>query len=347
MKRARQHVLAYAMTRVLDSRMVIRKMREILRKLLMLSWLLLPMAAFATPADEFYQRMYKRGMTHFAAAEYEPAFTELRTSAFGFVEQVEKFETIQVYAAIAAHRIGHDTDARESLMRITAAEKIEPHFLSVTLPEEIRVEVDKVAAVLLTHQEASLLGVTQAMQDAAAAEKHAVVVPTPSKQPNVAETAPRDSRAVDNAPPAADAKPAPQPVTPEPAKENPPVTRSSRGSAESRLADAQRAIDKGDVVRAQSIYDALLSAPSLDHKTALHLAEALYRARDFAKAARAFQRAGTVGAGEERYHFYYAVTLYETGRFNDAKRELAAAIPYIAMTPDVAGYRAKIEGASD
>ena len=66
---------------------------------------------------------------------------------------------------------------------------------------------------------------------------------------------------------------------------------------------------------------------------------------DFAGAARAFKRAGAIGSGEEQYHYSFAVALYETGRYAEAKRELAASLPYITVTEDVTRYRAKIEGA--
>ena len=56
-------------------------------------------------------------------------------------------------------------------------------------------------------------------------------------------------------------------------------------------------------------------------------------------------RAGTIGAGEEQYHYYYAVALYENGRYTESKRELMAALPFIEVTPDVERYRVKIEGA--
>jgi hypothetical protein len=111
------------------------------------------------------------------------------------------------------------------------------------------------------------------------------------------------------------------------------------------LADAQRAIDSGDIDHARSIYSALSSTPSLSHDAALRVAEGLYRVRDFAGAARTYARAGAIGRGEEQNHYYYAVALYEISRYGTAKRELAAALPYIAVTPDVARYRAKIEGA--
>jgi|SRR4051794_16735166 len=263
-------------------------------------------------------------MTHFAAADYARAFAELRTAAFGLVEKVEQLEIAESYASVAAHRLGRDSDARDSLMRIVSAEKLQPHYGSIKLPDDLRAEVNSIAANLLTAEEAALLGVT-------AAAKPAVVVPTPSKQPNVAVTAPREGGDA-GVPPAA-AAPKPQPAPPEPQ------------DIDASFADAQRAIDDGDIDRACSIYTEISSAPSLPHEVALRVAEGLLRVQDFAAAANAFRRAGVIEPTEERYRYDYAVALYETGRYSDAKRELAAALPYITMTPAVARYRAKIEAA--
>ncbi|MDP9360828.1 MAG: hypothetical protein M3P29_05180 [Acidobacteriota bacterium] len=423
------------------------KGRAILRKLVVWWLVFAPVAGFAASGDEFYQRLYERGMAHFSSGNYAMAFTELRNAAFGFAEQIEKFEIAQTYAAIAAHRLGHDADARDALLRIAAAEKIQPHFRSIKIPADLRVEVDATAATLLTSQEATLLGVSEKVQNAPAAGRPPVTVPTPTKRPDVAITAPRAAGDVDAAPLDAEPRPAapqppqpvapaprpvtpspqpaappqsaapqprpapvprhadpvpepvattprpvaptPQPVatTPQPAKPvaqpkpatkqpltpvpqpQPPVvqpapvrtpqpvvpqpvvttttpaSQPAQRNAEASLAEAQRAVDDGDLARARSIYNALLRGPQLPHAAGLRLAEGLYRVRDFAGAARAFQRAGTVGRGEERYHYYYAVALYETGHYGDAKRELAASLPFMTATADVAHYRAKIEGA--
>src|SRR4051794_4575524 len=277
------------------------------------------MSARFAAADDFYQRLYQRGMTHFAAAAYPRAFTELRTAAFGLVEKVEQFEIAHTYASVAAHRLGNDSDARDSLIRIVSAEKIQPRYRSIKLPDDVRAEADALAANLLTSEEAAFLGVT-------ATAKPAVTVPTPSKRPNVAVTAPREGGDA-GVPPTVDAPPEPTPPKP-PAATN----------VDTSLADAQRAIDAGDLARARSIYNDISSAPSLPHDIALRVAEGLFRVHDFAAAANAFSRVGALAAGEEHSHYDYAVALYETGRYADAKRELAAALPYITMTPDAAQY---------
>jgi hypothetical protein len=56
---------------------------------------------------------------------------------------------------------------------------------------------------------------------------------------------------------------------------------------------------------------------------------------------------GTLARGEEPYRYYLAVALYETGQYARAKQELADVLPFIEITPDVARYRTKIEGAFD
>jgi tetratricopeptide (TPR) repeat protein len=338
--------------------------RKSLRKLVLCWLILMPVASLIASDEDFYQRLYQRGMAHFAAGEYEGAYTDLRRAAFGFVEQVDTFETAQAYASVAAHRLGHDNDARDSLMRIVGAEKVQPHFRSVKLPDALRSEIDTIAATLLTAQESALLGVAAPVQDSAASKPVVTNTDTASHDanPKPATTPITTSTTTTQGQPAPITKPvipAPQPQTPKPIIETPqpqpkpialvpkptiPATQPSQ-SAGAKLVEAQKAADNGDVGRARSIYNALLSGPPLAHDQTLRLAEGLYLVRDFASAVKAFQRAGTFGHGEEPYRYDYAVSLYETGHYNDAKRELAAALPYIPATPDVARNRAKIEGA--
>jgi len=113
------------------------------------------------------------------------------------------------------------------------------------------------------------------------------------------------------------------------------------------LAEADRTLASGDVAHARSAYAAILTAPELPHATLLRAGEGLTRTRDFRAAVGAFERAGAFAKGEELYRYYYAVALYESGRYADAKRELAAALPFIQTTPDVERYRGKIEHALD
>lgn len=116
-------------------------------------------------------------------------------------------------------------------------------------------------------------------------------------------------------------------------------------NAASRFAAAEHALNSAKLSEARAIYRELFSLTSLDRSQLLRLAEGFYRSRDFANSLRAFERLGSLRRGEEPYRYYIAVSLYETGQYARAKQELAAVLPYIEVTPDVARYRSKIEGA--
>ena len=182
--------------------------------------------------------------------------------------------------------------------------------------------------------------------------------PAPKPAPVQAQPAPTQSsttRPLDDAktPPA----PKPAPVQAEPAPRQSSTTRSAGDAKTSpvpakpaldvpaRLAAGERALIAANLAEARKIYRELLDAGGHDHPTWIRVAEGLYRSRDFPGALAAFQHVGALRPGEEAYRYYVAVALYETGQYEPAKRELAGALPYIEITPDVERYRAKIDGA--
>jgi len=124
-----------------------------------------------------------------------------------------------------------------------------------------------------------------------------------------------------------------------------PASPLSPEALRSRLATADAALSNGDLTTARSGYAELVDTTSLDHATALHLGENLYEAGDYRNAVRAFQRVGAFRPGEEPQRYTFALALYETGNYREAKRELSAALPKLEETPEVLRNRAKIEGA--
>ena len=95
--------------------------------------------------------------------------------------------------------------------------------------------------------------------------------------------------------------------------------------------------------QARRVYLALLKTANVSRATIAASAQGLYRLGDYADAVEAFRNLGTFSRGEEDLRYYNAVSLFETGRYADAKKELACALPYIQITSDVARYRDKIE----
>jgi tetratricopeptide (TPR) repeat protein len=255
-------------------------------------------ALLAAPADDF------------------AALGRLRIAAFGYVEDVARYEMAEAYIAIAAQRLNRPDEARIALKRIVLAERIERRFASLQLSPALRGAIAEAAKALLTPSQAALLTMPS--------PEPQVATPTPTPPPKVGMTIVPDPIV---------ATPASRP---QPARDPAPI-----------LADADRALHAGDLAQARAGYASLLALSELPRATLLKTGEGLCRARDFLAAVRAFERAGAFAKGEEPYRYYYAVALYESGRYRDAKRELAAALPFIEATPDVQRYRAKIEQSLD
>jgi hypothetical protein len=116
-----------------------------------------PAAGFAGFGDEFYEGLYARGMAHFHASEYQAAFNDLHLAAFGFVDQLDRFETAEAYAAIAANRLGNEAFTRCALVAIAKADGIQPHFRSIAIPDPLREELAQVGTLLLTREERAVL----------------------------------------------------------------------------------------------------------------------------------------------------------------------------------------------
>ena len=159
------------------------------------------------------------------------------------------------------------------------------------------------------------------------------------------------------APPTADAPaPAPAPV---------PTTSTSSSSAdrqlEARMAQeeqgsidvaatlrqASRLAESGATEQAAELYGRVVGAANAQREAISTAATGLYRIGDFAGAVRAFARLGAFRRGEEDLRYYDAVSLFETGQYEQARIELACALPYIQITDDVARYRTKIERMAD
>jgi len=95
--------------------------------------------------------------------------------------------------------------------------------------------------------------------------------------------------------------------------------------------------------QARRVYVALLNQANVSRQTIAAAARGLYRIGAFADAVEAFRNLGTFTRGEEDLRYYNAVALFETGHYDEAKKELACALPYIEVTTDVARYRDKIQ----
>ena len=117
----------------------------------------------------------------------------------------------------------------------------------------------------------------------------------------------------------------------------------ARRNLQQTLRQAEAFAENGQIGEANSLYVRLLGSPDVSRETLVAVATGLYRTGDFSHAVTAFQKIGTLAKGEEDLHYYNAVSLYETGHYRDAQKELSCALPFIQVTDEVSRYRAKIE----
>jgi tetratricopeptide (TPR) repeat protein len=340
-------------------------------------------ASAATPS-EFYLGLLHRGTAAYDAGRYADAQRQLSIAAFGLVEAVDQYQIAQVYLTLTHDKLGDPDRAREAAHRLVLAERVERKYASLQLPAELRTAFEATANRLLSANESAMLlrGAPMtpppppaAQQRPAATTRTAPSTPPPRTATAVPQAKPQPSQAsasqsptlpeprttTPESAPRQNTSPAPQTTKPQttkpastatattqPRPAPPPTTKPSSALTASevatRLTAAERGLNAGKLDEARRAYRELLGAPGLDRDKLIRIAEGLYRARDFSSALTAFNRVGTLRRGEEAYRYYIAVAFYETGDVARAKKELAAALPYIEVTPDVARYRTKIEG---
>lgn len=331
----------------------------------------------ATPSD-FYLDLLKKGVAEYDAARYDGAVTLLRVAAFGLLEFPNHYQTAQIYRAISADKLNDAAMTRDAAMRTIAAERVQRSYASLSLPASVRTSFESVAKKVLTSSDLSMLtsGTTPPAPVQKPVQQPAIQQPV-VQQPVVQQPAvkppaqPRQKPAESKPTPAKTETPKtetpkpppqkPQPPKPEPPKVERPAAKPAPKPVETKpvvetpapprdvvamLTSADRALSSGNLTEARRVYRQLLDG-TLTHEQAIRVAEGLYRARDFANVLRAFDRVGQLRRGEEPYRFYLAVALYENGRFAAAKKELAAVLDFIEVTPDVARYKTKIESSSD
>ena len=319
-------------------------------------------SALAQTAD-FYRSLLKRGVADYGSGKNDAALRELRIAAFGLLDSIPDYETAQVYIALINERLKREPETRAAIQRIFTAEKVSPQYATLPLDDAARAAFETAAKRLLTSTDFARLhgsatipfappevsGNQQAIVGSDGNPTRPAPVPAPAPAPvpqPVSPPAVQPPRPMPK-PPVVIPSPVPQPA-PSPVPAPAPAPRTMITPAPNRaqrFADAEAALMRNSLPAARAIYREILAGNDVDHPTAMRIAEGLYRARDFQGAIQAFERAGTLRKGEEPYRYYLAVALYEMGRYEEAKRELAGALPFIEVTPDVERYRAKIEGA--
>ncbi len=300
----------------------------------------------------------------------------------GRFESLANFETAVVYLTMAYAKLGKDVEAREQIQRLLVAEQIHPTYAALPLTADVA-EFENVAKRIAPSAQlpansavAALRGTapppataeTRVAVERAAIDKEADRRIAEARQQaderytaeraaiqqeldrRIAEARAASQKEADDriaADRAAIEKQMAEEIAAERAAAQPrsSVLVEETGSAVDRLRQADALVARGQIDAANAIYIRLLNAETTSRDVLAGVATGLYRTGDYSNAVRAFQRVGNLSRGEEDLRYYKAVSLYETGRYDDARKELACALPYIPLTDDVTRYRTKIEQA--
>jgi tetratricopeptide (TPR) repeat protein len=164
------------------------------------------LSAVPALAQNFYEARFQAGVIDFNRGAYARAADELRVAAFGRVDDIPSYITAEVYLAVTNDRLEHAEDARVAAMKVLQAERITPSYAALKLPADVRASFEQLLPALLTRDQLSnvpvfarLASQAPAVQTGAPrASRQTAVVPTPTKRPNVAVTAPKNDNKVES-----------------------------------------------------------------------------------------------------------------------------------------------------
>lgn len=344
----------------------------------------------------------QRGIESYRAGRFSDAATDLEAAAQTFLSQeqmqnyvntgsfpnLDRFETALVYLTLAEVKLGNQEKARQAVLRLTTAERIQPVYAQLALPPDAA-DFESTAARLIPGLSLSKNvklagGAITTTSPSATAPAPATPAPTSSETTPVPQVARAPAPAPAPAPPQHEAPPAQTAqIRAEPAKMDSPDARTCeeiqkaadermaaiQREADERVAQARRAADAqiaemvaqnrrnyllslrqadamaaaGKTDQANDIYNAIVNAEAVPREIVAEAAVGLYRTSAFRAAATAFRKLAPYARGEADLRYYNAVSLYETGSYDEARHELACALPYIEVTSDVIRYREKIE----
>jgi tetratricopeptide (TPR) repeat protein len=314
--------------------------------------------------------LFVRGRTAFRAGQYEQALPDLTAAADSYLADaqtefgtetisavlLDRYETSLVYLALANARLNHDAEALEAIVRIAASERIEPRFALLELGPDVATFPDLATRLapgqLPVNNSLARIGLENAAAAAATAStQEDTSRPLPAVTPRMtpppaSEPVPMPEPIVVPAPLPLP-PPAPEPVVvpmpaPQPLPSFPPAPVANVNGTES-LQQAEDFAARGDVASASAVYERFLATPGASRETLIQVASGFYRIGAYDRARFAFDRLGDLHRGEEDLRYYKAVSLFETGAYFDARKELTCALPYIEVTTEVAHYSAMID----
>jgi tetratricopeptide (TPR) repeat protein len=236
-------------------------------------------------ADPFYSTRLREGTAAFERGSFREAAESLRLACFGLLDEGPILVDCLVRLALARLETGDAEGFRETFQRIVEAEQLLGLYRRAELPEDLRGRFE---------------GEVEARIPVA------LLAASPGFEHLAGERAPAERQAVSG--------------------EDAPAAAGLDEDGRRRLAEARsilrHARAMGDLERAGALVEEVLATHPGHREAELLGGEIAYRGSRWSEAVRHFETAGD--PGDERCHlvFYYAVSLYESGRPDEAAAQM-------------------------
>lgn len=272
--------------------------------------LLVAVISFAAAVPGFGQNLYSArfdsGVADFNRGDYAAATDALRVAAFGFIDDLARYETAEIYLAVASERLGRRNDALLAATKVIEAEAVRPIYTTLPILPSLRSAFDPLLRLA---------------QSASPTPK----VPMPPTAPNVAATVKKSE--VVAAPPKA--APAPPPVTVVP-------------TVSDQIAAAEKLLAAGNIVGSRTELRRIAGIANLERAERQSLARALSQTALYVESSAQYRKTYPLKPGEESHMFYEAVNRYELGDYGLARALISRALPALPQTPPILAWRDRI-----
>jgi hypothetical protein len=295
-------------------------------------------------ADSFYVDLLQRGIVDTRSGEYARAAEELRIAAFGLIDDVPRYQTAQVYLAVANSKLGRESAARAAAEKAASAERMAPSYQRLALDPAVRTQFDALLPKMVADAGVMVAKATppKSPPPPTTVNRQPVTAAANAAAKISAPIAPVAPRIITPAPP----PPAPKPVSPimAAARHQPSESPAITNDIGPQLLSAQNLLNEGRILAARQTYLRLTLTENRNRAQILAIAKGLNDTSAWRESTDVYSHVAPLQRGEEIHMFAEAVNRYELGDLNSARALLQRALPGLPQTREIVLYRGKILG---
>jgi len=278
--------------------------------------------ASAAGIDPFYVVRIASGKEAFNAGRFQEAADEFRIGCFGLLDRPPALLECTARLALAQKGAGRIADVEETLRRFREIETRFGVWKQVDLELPVRTSFVK---LVKESKGFETLAATLSVPSAQPSPAMARTAPAPLQAPATVATQRREP------------SPAPSPLVAVPVERAPPEQALSQ-------ADVQKLLQKKSFDKALAASLVLLERDPSSREVRKMVLESSVLSKSFETGERQISQLEPFRDGEEGSMFYAAVSLFETGSVEKARRLMEKCVPKLVSSPFLEYYKKRILG---